>query len=165
MWEDACWLRVSALKWLKQSVSSNTTGCGFDSTPYSKHCVVSWGDSASSKALTRLYCHSDQRVLVAVRSTRATEVFWIPIWFKENHTTTLVWWSSVSSSSTTNFRFRASCLLSINNITNVSSIKTKEKTANPKPMARWYWKGGPSWVIQVKKLSITKKPEGCYLAH
>lgn len=135
----------------------------FDTIQYALCGVL--GDSASSKALTQLYCHSDQWVLVAVRSARATEVFWIPIWFKENHTTALVWRSSVSSSSTTNFRFRASCLLSINNITNVSSIKTKEKTANPKPMARWYWKGGPSWVIQVKKLSITKKPEGCYMAH
>lgn len=128
-------------------------------------CMVSCEIQSPSKCVYAAVL-SQRSASLAIRSTRVTEVFWIPIWFKESHTTALIWRStSVSSSSTTNFRFRASCLLSINNTTNVSSINTKEKTANPKPIARWYWKGEPSWVIQVKKLSITKKPVECYITH
>lgn len=158
------WLHISTLKWLKQSVSSNSSGCA-DLIWQDTVCMVSCEIQSPSKCVYAAVL-SQRSASLAIRSTRVTEVFWIPIWFKESHTTALIWRStSVSSSSTTNFRFRASCLLSINNTTNVSSINTKEKTANPKPIARWYWKGEPSWVIQVKKLSITKKPVECYITH
>ena len=66
---------------------------------------------------------------------------------------------SSTHSPTSGLLLRASFLLSINNRTNVTSIKIKEMTAKPKPRERLYWKAVPSWVIQVKKLNIRRKPK------
>lgn len=65
---------------------------------------------------------------------------------------------SSASSSSGGFRFRASSLLSIKSIINVSSIRTKEKIVNMKPVDKWRWKVVPSKVTHAKKLLIRQIP-------